>query len=96
MEVGRMTKAEIVANIAREIKVTRSIAAKAFGAVIAAVEEALQKGEKVSIAGFGTFFAVERKARVARNPRTGKDIKIASRKAPRFTAGKGLKDAVNS
>jgi len=91
-----MTKAEIVANVASEMEITKSMAAKAFGAVIAAIEEALQKGEKVSIAGFGTFTVTERKARIGRNPRTGKDIKLAARKAPRFTAGKGLKEAVNS
>ncbi len=91
-----MTKAEIVTKVAHEIKVTKGVAAKAFAAVIAAVEDALKKGEKVSIAGFGTFSISERKARVGRNPRTGKDIKIAARKVPRFTAGKGLKEAINS
>jgi len=91
-----MTKAEIVTKVAREINLTKGVAAKAFAAVIAAVEDALRKGEKVSIAGFGTFSITERKARVGRNPRTGKDIKIAARKAPRFTAGKGLKEAINS
>jgi hypothetical protein len=62
-EADRMTKAEIVADIALQAKLTKAIAAKVFGAVIAAVKDALQKGEKVSITGFGTFSVTERKAR---------------------------------
>ncbi|HBA54138.1 HU family DNA-binding protein [Syntrophorhabdus aromaticivorans] len=91
-----MTKADIVERIAKETKLTKSGAAQAFGVVIDSVKEALQKGEKVSFVGFGTFSVVERKARKGRNPRTGKEIKIAARKVPRFTAGKSLKETVNA
>ncbi|MBA4417374.1 MAG: DNA-binding protein HU [Syntrophus sp. (in: bacteria)] len=90
-----MTKAEIVEKISKETKVTKSVAAKAFGVVIDSVKEALQKGEKVSVVGFGTFSVVARKARKGRNPQTGKEIKIAAKKVPKFTAGKNLKDTVN-
>jgi DNA-binding protein HU-beta len=91
-----MTKAEIVERIAKEIKVTKSAAGKAFAAVIDSVKEALQKGDKVSFVGFGTFSVAARKARKGRNPRTGKEIKIAARKVPKFTAGKNLKETVNA
>lgn len=95
-EVGNMTKAEIVERIAKEIKVTKSAGAKAFGVVIDSVKEALQKGDKVSLVGFGTFSVTARKARKGRNPRTGKEIKIAAKKVPKFTAGKNLKETVNT
>ncbi len=91
-----MTKAEIVDRIAKETKVTKNAAAKAFGVVIDSVKEALQKGEKVSVVGFGTFSVAARKARKGRNPQTGKEIKIAAKKVPKFTAGKNLKDTVNT
>jgi DNA-binding protein HU-beta len=95
-EETEMTKAEIVERIAGEAKVTKSAAAKAFAAVVGAVKEALQKGDKVSVVGFGTFSVSERKARKGRNPQTGKEIKIAARKVPKFTAGKNLKESLNT
>jgi DNA-binding protein HU-beta len=91
-----MTKTEIVEKIAKEIKVTKSTAAKAFEAVVGSVKDALQKGDKVSIVGVGTFSVATRKARKGRNPKTGQEIKIAAKKAPKFTPGKGLKDTVNA
>jgi DNA-binding protein HU-beta len=94
--VGHMTKAEIVERIAKETKITKSAAAKAFGVVVDSVKEALQKGDRVSVVGFGTFSVAARKARKGRNPRTGKEIKIAARKVPKFTAGKNLKETVNA
>ncbi len=90
-----MTKTEIVERIAKEIKVTKSTAAKAFEVVVGSVKDALQKGDKVSIVGFGTFSVATRKARKGRNPKTGQEIKIAAKKAPKFTAGKSLKETVN-
>lgn len=91
-----MTKTEIVEKVAKEMKVSKSAAAKAFNAVIDSIKGALQKGERVSLIGFGTFSVAERKARKGRNPQTGKDIRIPAKKAPKFTAGKGLKEAVNA
>ena len=67
----------------------------ALNGVIDVISEALAKGEKVQLIGFGTFEAKNRPARVARNPRTGESVKIAASKAPVFKAGKALKDAVN-
>ena len=90
-----MTKLEIVAKVAEEIKVSKAAAAKAFGVVTGCIEGALKKGEKVAIIGFGTFSVAERKARKGRNPQTGKEIKIAAKKVPKCSAGSALKAAVS-
>jgi nucleoid DNA-binding protein len=90
-----MTKADIVAKLAEEIKVTKAVAAKAFAVVTGGIEEAIKKGDRLTIVGFGTFSVTERKARKGRNPRTGKEIKIAAKKVPKFTAGAALKLAAN-
>jgi DNA-binding protein HU-beta len=89
-----MTKADIVTRIAEEAGVTKAVAVKAFDALVTSVTDALKQGDKITIVGFGTFSVTERKARIGRNPQTGKEIKIAARKAPKFTAGKLLKDAL--
>ena len=90
-----MTKTEIVAKVAKETKVTLVAAGKAFEAFIDSIKESLKKGEKVSLVGFGTFSVSERKARKGRNPQTGKEIKIAAKKVPKFTAGTALKEVTN-
>jgi DNA-binding protein HU-beta len=90
-----MTKAEIVEKVAEEIKVSKTAAAKAFAVVTGSIEQAMKKGEKVTIIGFGTFSVADRKARKGRNPRTGKEIKIAAKKVPKFSAGAALKAAVS-
>ena len=70
-------------------------AAKAFGVITGCIEGALKKGEKVTLVGFGTFSVADRKARKGRNPQTGKEIKIAAKKVPKFSAGAALKAAVS-
>lgn len=90
-----MTKAEIVEKVAEEIKVSKTAAAKAFAVITSSIEQALKKGEKVTVIGFGTFSVADRKARKGRNPRTGKEIKIAAKKVPKFSAGAALKTAVS-
>jgi DNA-binding protein HU-beta len=90
-----MTKAEIVEKVAEEIKVSKTAAAKAFAVITGSIEQALKKGEKVTVIGFGTFSVADRKARKGRNPRTGKEIKIAAKKVPKFSAGAALKVAVS-
>jgi DNA-binding protein HU-beta len=92
-EVARMTKAEIVAKVAEEIKISKAAAGKALALITDSISQAMRKGEKVTFVGFGTFSVVQRKARKGRNPRTGKEIKIAAKKAPKFTAGAALKAA---
>jgi DNA-binding protein HU-beta len=90
-----MTKAEIIEKVAEEAKIPKVAAAKAFEAVIGSITQAIKKGEKVTVVGFGTFSVSSRKARKGRNPRTGQEIKIAAKKVPRFSAGVTLKGVVN-
>ena len=90
-----MNKAELTAAIVKKTDFTKKDAEKALGAVTDVIAEALAAGDKVQIVGFGSFEVRQRPARIARNPRTGEQIKIAASKAPVFKAGKGLKDSVN-
>ncbi len=90
-----MNKGELVAALAAKTELTKKDSETALNGVIDVISEALTKGEKVQLIGFGTFEAKERPARVARNPRTGEAVKIEASKAPVFKAGKALKDAVN-
>lgn len=90
-----MNKAEVVSKVAEEAKITKAAADKAFQAVVGCIEGALTNGEKVCFVGFGTFSVADRKARKGRNPQTGKEIKIAAKKVPKFTAGAALKEAVS-
>jgi len=89
-----MNKQEIVAKIAKDTGMSKSSAAAAVDSIIDGITKALKKGDDVSFVGFGTFKVSHRKARVARNPQTGAAIKIPKRRVPRFSAGKGLKQAV--
>ena len=89
-----MTKSDLVAKVA-ELDMTKKQAAAAVDAMIAAIQGALAKGDKVSLVGFGSFSVRKRKARTGRNPQTGKAIKIKAKNVPVFSAGKGLKDAVS-
>jgi DNA-binding protein HU-beta len=79
--------------VAEEIKVSKTAAAKALTVITDSIAQALRKGGKVSLIGFGKFSVAERKARKGRNPQTGKEIKIAAKKVPKFSAGAGLKAA---
>jgi DNA-binding protein HU-beta len=89
-----MTKADLVAKIAKEADITKTKAEKALGSFIEGVTISLKKGKTVTLVGFGTFATIKRKARVGRNPQTGAALKIAAAKVPKFRAGKALKDAV--
>ena len=90
-----MNKAELVAKIAEESKLTKKAAETALEAFVTSVEDALKKGEKVQLVGFGTFEVRQRAARKGRNPQTKAEIKIPASKAPVFKAGKALKELVN-
>ncbi|MCQ2965487.1 MAG: HU family DNA-binding protein [Alphaproteobacteria bacterium] len=90
-----MNKAELVAAIAKNAGLTKVDAEKALEATMDAIEATLKAGDEVRLVGFGTFAVATRKATVGRNPRTGKEIKIPASKAPKFKAGKLLKDALN-
>lgn len=91
-----MNKTELVAAISEKTELTKKDSEKALKALIDVVAEELKNGEKVQLVGFGTFEVSERAARTGKNPQTGAEIKIASCKAPKFKAGKALKDAVNA
>ncbi len=90
-----MNKSELIDAIASSANLTKAEAGKALNALTEAITASLKKEESVAIIGFGTFKISKRAARTGRNPQTGKELKIAARKAPGFTAGKALKDAVN-
>ncbi len=90
-----MNKAELVAAMADQAGISKKDAEKALVAFTGVVTDELKKGEKVQLVGFGTFEITERKARDGRNPQNGTVMKIAASKAPKFKAGKALKDAVN-
>ncbi|MCL1825679.1 MAG: HU family DNA-binding protein [Betaproteobacteria bacterium] len=89
-----MNKTELIDAIAARAGVTKAMAGKVLDATTAAIMATLKNEEDVTLVGFGTFYVGERAARTGRNPRTGKAIKIAAAKTPRFRAGKGLKEAV--
>ena len=89
-----MNKSELVSSVAEGAEISKAAAARAVDAMIAGVQDALSKGEQVTIIGFGTFSIRERAARQGRNPQTGKAMKIAASKSVGFKAGKQLKDAV--
>ncbi len=90
-----MTKAELVRTIAEIAELDKRKAGLYLDAVLQAVEDALRKGETVSLPGFGAFSIGERTARIARNPGGGPDIQVPDRRVVKFKAGSRLKDAVN-
>ncbi|RCX32149.1 HU family DNA-binding protein [Thioalbus denitrificans] len=90
-----MNKSELVDAIAAEADVSKAAAGRAVDAMVSAITTALQRGEQVSLVGFGTFSVRERAARTGRNPQTGENIEIQAARIPAFKAGKALKDAVN-
>lgn len=89
-----MTKVNMVEAVARNAGVTKAEAARVVDAFVKSVTEALSKGEKVTMTGFGTFEVRQRAARMGRNPQTGATIQIPAQRTPAFRAGKSLKDAV--
>lgn len=90
-----MNKQELIAAIAEKTELSQKDAKKALEAFTEVIAEELKKGEKVQMVGFGTFEVSERAAREGRNPQSGEPMTIAASKAPKFKAGKALKDLVN-
>jgi nucleoid DNA-binding protein len=88
-----MNKGDLINEVAK-IVTTKKAAQEAVDCVLSSITKTLKKGEDVSLTGFGTFKVVKRKARKGRNPFTGEEIKIKATKAPKFSPGKALKDAV--
>ena len=89
-----MTKAELIASIGKEAKVSKASAEKTLNAFTNAVMKALKKGDKLTLTGFGTFSVAKRRARMGRNPQTGKEIKIPATRVAKFKAGNLLKRSV--
>ena len=91
-----MNKAELVAVMAEKAEISKKDAERALKAFTEVVAEEMKKGEKIQLVGFGTFEVSTRAARTGRNPQTGKEMTIPASKAPRFKAGKALKDMINA
>lgn len=89
-----MTRAELIEKLAEKTGFSKKDSGRAVDALLESIREALARGEKVSLVGFGSFEVRKRAARVGRDPRTGQEIKIAARRVPTFKAGKTLKEAV--
>jgi len=92
---GSMNKQELIAAVANKADLTKVAAASAVDATFSTIQSTLKKGNGVRITGFGNFQVVRRAAREGRDPRTGAPLQIKAAKRPRFSAGKGLKEAVN-
>ena len=90
-----MTKAELVSAIAESTKLSKTQAREALEAFVGAVTGSLKKGSEVRLVGFGSFVPVDRKAGMARNPRTGATVKRPASRTCRFRVGEGLKSALN-
>ncbi|UCD06569.1 MAG: HU family DNA-binding protein [candidate division WOR-3 bacterium] len=89
-----MTKAELIERMAQRAKISKRAAGIALNTFVEATTNALRSGDKVALVGFGTFSVSKRKARMARNPRTGETIEVPAKRAPKFKAGRDLKNAV--
>ena len=90
-----MNRKELVDSIQKHTAVARSDVDKVLGSLIQHTQVAVKKGERVALVGFGTFERQDRKARTARNPRSGEPVKVKATKVPRFRAGQGFKDVVS-
>lgn len=86
-----MTKKQLIEKVAKKVGLTKRSAESAVNAVFGHIKDALVKGDKVVVTGFGTFIVRNRVTRTGRNPQTGESIKIAGHKVPGFTAGKTFK-----
>ncbi|GBD96083.1 MAG TPA: HU family DNA-binding protein [Nitrospirae bacterium] len=89
-----MSKSDLIESVAKTAALSKAKASLAVNAVFDTISASLKKGKSISLVGFGSFSVVKRKARNARNPQTGETIKIKATKAPKFKAGKNLKETV--
>ena len=90
-----MNKTDLIEHIAADADISKAAATRALESVLDTITSALKKGDAVSLVGFGTFEVSQREERSGRNPATGAAITIKASKAPKFRAGKALKDALN-
>ena len=89
-----MNKAQLVASVAKKADISQKKAETVLNILLETITQALKKGDKVALIGFGSWLVKKRPARKGRNPQTGKEMKIPARKVAVFKAGKKLKDAV--
>ncbi len=89
-----MNKADLIREVAKIVG-SRNMAEKSVNCVLETITKALKKGQAMTLVGFGSFGVAKRRARMGRNPQTGKEIKIPAKKVPKFSAGKTLKELVN-
>jgi DNA-binding protein HU-beta len=89
-----MTKVELIDKVAEGLGLPKREVEKMLEKLISTIQNALKAGQKVSVAGLGTFVVREKKARIARNPKTGESVQVAAKRAPKFRAGKELKEIV--
>ena len=90
-----MNKEELVAEISKKASVSKKEASEVLSAWVDTIQKTVSKGGKVTLVGFGTFESRKRAARIGRNPQTGKELKIAAKKVPAFSAGKKFKSIVS-
>ena len=90
-----MNKEELVQEIAKKANVTQKEASEVLSAWVDTIQKTVAKGKKLTLVGFGTFESRKRAARIGRNPQTGKELKIAAKTVPAFSAGKKFKTIVN-
>jgi DNA-binding protein HU-beta len=90
-----MTKADLVEALANKLGMNRNDAERAVNIILDDIVDALKKGERVNISGFGTFSVASRDARMGRNPKTGESIEISASRSAKFKPGKQLKDSLN-
>jgi DNA-binding protein HU-beta len=89
-----MNKAELIENMAKQTKQSKTARKSALEAFISIVSSALQQNKSVVLTGFGTFVVMKRKTRLGVNPATGKQMQIPAKKVPKFKPGKALKSVV--
>lgn len=90
-----MNKRDLIAKIALDAGISKTDAAAALESFVEGITKSLKKGQPITLVGFGSFKTAQRKARTARNPQTGAAIRIPKRRVVKFSAGKGLKSALN-
>lgn len=91
-----MTKVELIDKVAEGLGLPKREVEKMLEKLISTIQNSLKAGQKVSVAGLGTFVVKEKKARTARNPKTGESVQVAAKKAPKFRPGKELKEIIQA
>jgi len=89
-----MTKVEIISKLSESLELPKRELERIFEKLVTIIQQELKKEEKVSLAGLGTFVVTHKKARTARNPKTGETVEVPAKKAPKFKASKELKELV--